>query len=271
MAMFRTFLFVSLLAPGAGNAGEWSARVAEWQTSTLTATGIAADEVERSAYHLRWRAAGADNIITVAYAHEPVLVRTGRPATNGYLHRLETGWKTDLGPLRADLGVGLHGSSNIFRHTIFHEDVLSGRFHLQYPLAGTAIDGVGLAGDHAFGEFLLYPTLARRFRLAGRTLAIELPTAIRWGNTGDPWYVTLHRYGRKWGTLDRDETVEGRLYLTEWRFETSTRLSPGDNGVSIRAGGGLSFDTRIRYLDLDRGFIEARQEPAAYVFVSGRW
>lgn len=259
-----TGLLLACTALSAG-AGEWSMYFRAWQSQDFELPGVPARETERRAFGAAWHTGSNRHRTGVSYEHQPLLIRAGDPATNGYLHQVDLEHAGRLGAARYDLALGVHGSSNIFTHAEFREEALVGRFKVLYPLPG-AFDATGLAGDYRFGEFLVYPRLTATIPAGGTELAFDLPVRLAWRDPGDRWSIALERYGERWATLDTTETVEGKLYLSEWRLTGRYRVwSSGDTRVDM--GVGLSFDTEARYRDLERGRVEGELETALFGFV----
>lgn len=271
---FARFLAASLLLASVGPAAAsgWSLRVQHWQSEPFELAGADGRDTERHSLRADWHAKHAHGRTGVVYEYQPLLIRTGTPATNGHLHRLDLTHTTRLGETRMDAALGLHGSSNIFDDGRFllgggelRSEVLVGRFRVMRPIPGP-IDAVGLAGDYRFGEFLLYPRIAATTTLGKGELFLELPVSIGWRDAGGRWRVGLERYGERWATLDATETVEGKLYLDEWRLAGRYRLGRW-RGARLDIGAGLSFDTEARYRDLERGRVKGELETALFGFV----
>lgn len=260
-----TGLMLAIAAFGAA-AGEWSLELGAWQSRDFELPGETPRNTERRSLRAAWHTGNGHRRTGVSYEHQPVLIRSGNPATNGYLHQLDVEHGGQLGPARYGLALGVHGSSNIFTHTEFREETLVGRFKVLYPVPG-AFDAVGLAGDYRFGEFLVYPRLTATIPAGGTELAFDLPVSLAWRDPADRWSIALERYGERWATLDTTETVEGKLYLSEWRLSGRYRVwSSGDTGVDM--GAGLSLDTEARYLDLERGRVKGELDTALFGFVA---
>lgn len=246
-------------------AADWSVRLQAWQAEDFELPGMAAEETERRSARFAWARTHEAGRTGIAYEHQPLLIRTGDPATNGYLHQVDVFHSGRIGPSRFDVALGIHGSSNIFTHAEFRSDALVGRFRALYPIPGI-FDAVGLAGDYRFGRFLVYPRLTAAVPLDGTRLTLDLPVSLALEDTGGQWRVGIERYGEHWATLDTTETVEGKLYLDEWRLEGRYRLWSSQR-TRVDAGLGTSFDTDTRLLDLKRGDVEGDIEPAFYGFI----
>jgi hypothetical protein len=246
-------------------AGEWSLHLKAWQSQDFELPGAPARETERRAFGAAWHTEGNRSRTGISYEHQPLLIRAGNPATNGYLHRVDLEHEGKAGATRYDLALGVHGSSNIFTHGEFREEALVGRFKVLYPLPG-AFDAVGLAGDYRFGQFLVYPRLTTTFRANDTEVIMDLPVRLAWRDPGQRWNMALERYGERWATLDTTETVEGKLYLSEWQLTGRYRIwRSGDTRLDI--GAGVSFDTEARYLDLERGRVEGELDSALFTFI----
>ncbi len=197
--MARLVMGLALLAPAAfgATAGEWTLRLQGWQSEALELPGAPAEDTDRRLLHAAWQSQHAGGRTRVSYEHQPLLIRTGDPATNGYLHQVDVRHATRLGDVRLDVSLGVHGSSNIFTHQEFRSDVLVGGFRALHPIPGP-FDAVGLAGDYRFGEFLVYPRLTATAALGGTELLFDLPPgatqvtagALRWNATASA--------GRRW-------------------------------------------------------------------------
>lgn len=246
-------------------AGEWSLHLKAWQSQDFELPGAPARETERRAFGVAWHTGSNRNRTGVSYEHQPLLIRTGDPATNGYLHQVDLEHEGKAGATRYNLALGVHGSSNIFTHGEVREEALVGRFKVLYPVPG-AFDAVGLAGDYRFGEFLVYPRLTATIPADDTEVIVDLPVRLAWRDAGQRWSVALERYGERWATLDTTETVEGKLYLSEWQLTGRYRLwRSGDTRLDI--GAGVSFDTEARYLDLERGRVEGGLDSALFTFI----
>lgn len=259
-------LAVLLAAPA--QAGEWSLHLRHWHAADVELPGEPADGVERQALGLGWHDEHDRGRTGVSYLAQPLLIRAGNPGTNGYLHRVDFEHAGELGALQVDAALGVHGSSNIFTHAEFRSEALTGRLDLLYPVDGIP-GAVGLAGDYRFGGFHLYPRYAVTLPAGGTEVVLDLPVGVHWRDAGGRWRVGVERYGDKWATLDTTETVEGKTYLSEWQLIARWRFGPFA-GSRVELGAGLSFDTEVEYLDLDRGPVEERIEPAPFAFLTIR-
>ena len=193
-------------------------------------------------------------------------MRTGSPAHNGYFHQLDVRAERTLFDTSLVVTVGIHGSSNMFKHGDFHGDAAVATFaalHLR-PERDT---GIGLFGDYRFGRFHLYPRL--KFTLdAGQSseLELDLPVAVRWRGAQDRWHAGIERYGEKWGALDASRNVESAFYLSEWRLGVTRRWQSG-GGPDWALTAGVSFDTGVRYRDLVAGARDTDLDPAVYLML----
>lgn len=246
-------------------AAEWSVRYSIWQTEDFVLPHATPRGTERRGWRLAWHTDHGDSRSGIVYAYQSILIRTGAPATNGYLHRLDFTHSGGVGALRYHVTLGLHGSSNIFSYGEWRSEVLVGTFVLRYPLSGV-VDSVGVAGDYRFGEFLVYPRVSAVFPINDTRLVVDFPVKLAWRDPGGQWRVMLERYGAHWATLDTSETVEGELYFSEWQIKGQWRLWRS-GGYRLSVGLGWSFDSEARYLDLRRGVVEGELEPAFFGFV----
>lgn len=249
-------------------AGEWSLHLRHWHAAGIELPGEPPDDVERQALGIAWHRHHGRGRTGVSYLGQPLLIRAGNPGTNGYLHRVDLEHAGRLGAAGVDAALGVHGSSNIFTHAKFRSEALTGRFDLLYPVPGP-LDAVGLAGDYRFGGFHLYPRVTATVPAGNGELALDLPVGVHWRDPGGRWALGVERYGDKWATLDTTETVEGKTYLSEWQLTGRWRFGPFA-GMSVEIGAGLSFDTEVEYLDLDRGRVRERVDPAPFAFLTLR-
>ncbi len=219
----------------------------------------------------QWQQTGRD--LGLVYAYQPLLIRSGNPASNGYLHQLSGLYRQDLGAgLSLQLTVGLHGSSNMFRRLDFHRQALVGSFMVLKQFEDNPIlDAFGAGADYKFGRFQYYPRMDRTFALGTLDLAVELPTGMYLQPHHRNWTLALYRYGEKWGTLDRQREYKGALYLSEWRLEFNYLVPLPTAAATLQLRTGYSFDNAIRYEDLDAGVVKTKFENSAYAGIGLHW
>lgn len=266
------FVMLSLAPALEAAAGGWSVRIQHWQSEPLEVPGAIAEETERRSDRVAWHEDHAHGQTGIAYEYQPLVLETGAPLTNGFLHQIDLTHGMLVGETRVDLSLGLHGSSNVFEDGEFllgggnlRSDALVGRFRVMHPIAGW-FDAVGVAGDYRFGRFLVYPRLAKSVSPGDTVLTADLPVTLGWRDAGGRWRVGLDRYGEHWATLDDSETLEGKLYLDEWRLTGRYRIwKRGQTHLNI--GAGVSFDTEVRFTDVERGRVQGEMDPALFGFV----
>ena len=86
-----------------------------------------------------------------------------------------------------------------------------------------------------------------------------------------PVAAYVFRGSHKWGTLDSDRDIRNKLYLSEWRLESSYRIDTGWRDVQIELGAGASLDSRVTYRDHHEGRQKVRMENRLYGMVALRW
>ncbi len=240
----------------------WKVRRAQWQNSTLDGTR---EPVTRSALQILYDRQTHWGHYHLNYEHQPLRVRQGAPAHNGYLHQVGGRWQLESERWSLALAGGLHASSNLFRHGRFHREALVTRFGATHT---TSWNGrIGLAGDYRFGGFRVYPRLIHEMQGPKGTLTLDLPRGVYFDSPEAHWQLRLERYGNKWGALDGDREVKSAVYLQEWRF-TNRYRQPMGGTVFLDLELGISFDTRIRYLDLEAGEQNRRLDSAQFIAVS---
>jgi hypothetical protein len=251
-------------------ATEWQLKLTRWHNAELDEAPVGEAAVHRRENFaaLRWPL-HERQILSFQYSYQPVLIRTGEPATNGHMHLVNAGYAYDDGAMRAEVRTGLHVSSNMFKHNDYHGDAWVTTFAVARGLRHRWLDDVGIAGDYRFDGFRIYPTLSRQFDRDGDVgLLVRLPVELALQPGSERWRLRIYRYGEKWGTLDRDRETEARFYLSEWRLEGGWQLPIGGDGLGIGIDAGLSFDTRARYRDLElAGTVTRRLAPSPYAAV----
>ena len=208
------------------------------------------EDASRKHYRLGWRG----DTVSVNYEHDPILVRAGAPAHNGYLHKLDFGLDFTIGKTRLNVTAGPHGTSNIFKHLDFPDGIIVARGAVERTFGNFDL---GVRGDYRFGDFRTYPTLSFEFH----SLTIDLPWRISWQHRR--WEAALEKTGEKWAALDAERIVESSLYLDEWIARLGYRLSP-----RITLGVGTTINSRISYLDLEEGWIERKLATGAFASVT---
>ncbi len=251
--------------------GDWRINISNWRDPELRGAIDDSDRLERRDLSLAadWQINGFE--AGFLYAHQPVLVRSGDPASNGYFHQLNLIYGQRFGQAHFRVVGGLHGSSNMFKHMDFHRDGLVGSFSLLWVPEEDLLDAFGVGADYRFGRFQFYPRMDRAFDFGATVLQVRLPIELSLRDADDRWSIGFERHGEKWGTLDSDREVKGATYLSEWRFEVSGLVPIAQRGIRLRLAAGLSFDTTLRYRDLDRGQVRDRLENAAYGRIAFHW
>lgn len=241
---------------------QWLVRYGRWQD---VVPAHASAPVTRGLLDVGFRHRNGRGGYALVYRHQPIRLRFGEPGHNGYLHRLGGDWYWRGDSWEVELGGGLQASSNLFRHGRFHREALVLRGGVTYP--APVVDRIGLGGDHRFGGFRLYPRLLHRFEWPGTgVLTLDLPRALTFDSERLPWQLRLERQGDKWGALDASRQVKSAVYLQEWQL-TSRHRQRLDPRIFLDIELGVSFDTRIRYLDLQRGWREEALPSAGFIVV----
>ncbi len=267
-----TPLYALLILASPAQAGDWFAQGVAWDDGRVTVAGES-DRLQRHELSLgyRWLADDPhDTGTALRYAHQPLRIRAGNPAHNGYLHQLDARQRLARGPLAAEMSLGVHGTSNMFKHGDFHRDALVATGVL-WGYLGSGRGEVGLAGDYLFGQFRVYPRWRASFLAAGGELRLDLPVAIAWGPASRAWRLAVARHGDKWATLDSERQGRDKLYLNEWRAGGHYRIDSGWGNLSLELGAGLGFDTRIRYRDDMAGRITVRPGDRLFGSLTVRW
>ncbi len=268
-------LTLLLAAAPPAHAADWSLRLVAWDSGGFDDPAPEfRGSIQRRELALGycWKPAEPDRHPQgFRYVHQALLIRSGEPAHNGYLHQFDWRRQARWQQLTGEMTLGVHATSNMFKHADFHRDALiaTAAAWLELPAArGSA----GLAGDYRFGHFQLYP----RWRLPplalGNTeLRLDLPVELSWGAVDGGWRVGLERYGDKWATLDGDRRLQGKLYLREWRLGGRYRLATVWQRLELALGAGVSLGSRVDYHDLQAGARSERLENRWYASVEVRW
>ncbi len=264
----RAGFFCLLLYPALADAGNrWQLWYQEWPEIELD-SAWGPEPLERKLYHFSYSGQRG----TFTYEHQPLLVRVGEPAHNGYFHQFRWQRRAQRGDTRIAVEAGMQGSSNIFKYQEPHREALVASFTVmrQLPLAQDA--EAGLTGDYRFGPFRVYPRLTSRLdATATSEWLIDLPVALLWRSRAGHWQLGLERHGDKWGALDAEREVKSKVRLQEWRLGGEASLPGGWGSSRLRAGAGISFDSRLVYRDLDLGWQRVSLSPAAYVRLGYSW
>jgi hypothetical protein len=236
-----------------------------WQDTQFAHAGLGREAIKRDQYLVNYRWQGKDQDRQIAYAHQPLLIRTGDPAHNGYFHRLDYGVYNQNGNLSIKLTTGLHGSSNMFNHFKFHDDGFVASGQILYELEGCQCE-FGFNGDYRFGPFHYYLVLQKQWLFNnGAQLALSAPYALAYLSKDEQWQIGIERYGEKWGALDKSREVESSYFLEEWQVTARYRIVENLYGNELFLRVGLSFDTALRYQDLVAGDREEDIDRAVFV------
>ena len=260
--MFRPCLFILLLPLSQPAwAGQWLLQHDRWQAGS----DLQSQRETRLQYD--WQA--ADSAGHLRFAYQPLHLSESGPfpeaAHNGHLYEYGLRYEHHWSMLSLGVAAGAHISSNMFIHADLREEALVGSLDLR--LGATDDEWrPGMAADHRFGRFLLYPTL--QWQSADRSLLIELPNRMLWRSGEGDWSMSIERYGQKWGVLDRDRQQASKVYLNEWRLELR-RHWPLSSESAVEAGLGMSVDRQLRY-QATSGRV-SRVRPDDRLFLSLAW
>lgn len=214
----------------------------------------------------QWRDTASDpwGAWTLDYRYDTLLVRSGQPASNGHLHSLGLTGEWRIGDYTLILEPALQASSNMFKNLDFSGAlVLDASGYRNQPLDADRSWQWGLAGDHRFGPYQVYPLLGYRTPLAGGELELLLPQLIAYNGPNGRWSITLEKTGRRWATLDKELTVEGKTYYDDWQFGVEYRLRLPES-IEWTVGVGIAFQRELRYLDLEAGVVEREIDDSFY-------
>ena len=248
------------------SANSWTLSWQHWNDTQFSDNSVTTNNnpIARDQYLIRYRHRKDDANHIYTYAHQPLLIRTGEPAHNGYFHRLDYTYLNQFDRWQLELELGLHGSSNMFNHVKFHRDAVVATAEIGYQL--NKIYSLGLSGDYRFGHFRLYPVFSTEFSITDTgKIEMTVPNQIHFVSVDDGWRLGLKRFGEKWGALDRDREIESAYYLEEWQVHAQYRIVKNLYGGELFLRAGYSFDTRIRYFDLLAGDREENLDSAYFV------
>lgn len=262
-----------LIWPRLAEASEFIIRYHQWEQSELSdIPNDENNELTRNEWYLAARWGEPEMRSTLSYAHQPLRIRSGEPAHNGYFHQFDFAQKLRFANTLLDAKAGVHGSSNMFKHGDLDQEAVVLTFSALQKLPKLGIDGLGINGDYRFGTFLLYPRLTVTFPILLQTeLLLDLPVALLLRDTKGRWQFGLERYGEKWATLDADREVNSKFYLNEWRVAAYWRFVGLLQFATPEIGAGISFDTEVRYLDLAEGTRTESLDPSFFVSVGAKF
>ncbi len=245
-------------------AATWSLDIGQWQaTEPDPAFEENPAKVKRRHVAIAYQWTQENLNSRLSYEFQPVLIRTGDPAFNGYFHQLDLIFEYRHGPTKFELTTGVHGSSNMFKYFDFHSDSLVVTFSIMHLVrdGGTQL---GINGDHRFGNFHLYPRVSFSKQLSAEgQLIVDFPIALLWRT--NHWEIGISRFGEKWAAMDSERDVESAFYLNEWRVGAKRQMPVFNDKAVFDLGIGISADITVRYLDLGRGWLEMDLAPAVFV------
>lgn len=257
-------LLLLLLLPAMVFANPWSLEIRQWHPTRFENSeqkDLAA--IKRGQFSISYRWSREQGVARLSYVHQPVLIRNGDPAHNGYFHQLDLSLRIGRGPTRVEFTTGIHASSNMFKQVDFHREALVTKFNVMHTLSNDTTR-IGINGDYRFGHFRLYPRLSISKTLSKDSeLTIDLPVALLWRKHN--WQIGIKRHGEKWAALDSESKSESAFYLNEWRFGARWQVPVPKDKVTFELGAGVSFDSGTRYLDLVRGWQEEDLRAAVFV------
>ncbi|MBW4934141.1 hypothetical protein [Marinobacter sp. F4206] len=259
-------LLVALALPRAAPAsGDFYLMFRQWQPYDWPEDVPSATEVTRSQRGLGWHRERSEGDVGLDYDYQILGIDNGEPAHNGHLHRLMVGGQWQHRLYRVEARAGLAGTSNMFKYQAFHSDIVTGRVAVFRAVSEGSPLSLGVGGDHRFGSFRWLPRV--RWEHTGKRglWLADLPVLLRWRSHGERWALRLEREGDRWATLDAARTLEGALYLREWRAELTYRIDPGKGlWPAVVLGIGASVNTRLRYQDLNAGTVDRRLGDAIF-------
>ena len=104
------FGMLLLLSPTAAlSASPWSIEFRQWRsTEAENAEPIDSTEIKRRQYRISylWSKNQSDTILS--YDHQPILIRDGSPAHNGYFHQFDLSFRLHKGPTQFEFTTGIH-------------------------------------------------------------------------------------------------------------------------------------------------------------------
>lgn len=251
-------------------ADPWSLEIQQWRATRFEnsrQTDLAG--IKRGQFSISYRWSQEQAVARVSYVHQPVLIRNGDPAHNGYFHQLDLSVRIGRGPTQVELTTGIHGSSNMFKHVDFHREALVSRFSVMHTVSNDTTR-IGINGDYRFGHFRLYPRLSiLKLWSKDSQLTIDLPVALLWRK--HDWQIGIKRHGEKWAALDSESKSESAFYLNEWRLGVRWQVPMPKDNVTFELGAGISFDSGVRYLDLVRGWQQEDLQAAMFIVLGTKF
>ena len=240
-------------------AREWQLSARNWQNTEQQDFD---ESVKRHAYGGAYLWGESDHKHNVTYEHQAILVRAGEPGSNGYFHRLDTTLSHKVDSLQLHATFGIHGSSNMFQKLEFHSEAWVGSYSARYSLGKMQ---VGINGDYRFdNRFQHYPVFVSNWPLTNSAeLIMELPVHIGIRGVTHNWQLGLKRYGEKWAALHSESNTESATYFGEWQLQGRVRALQS-SAWSLYLLTGWSFDSEIRYLDLEQGQLSTALEKSVF-------
>ena len=255
-------LLLLLFSTGAVFAKPWSVEVQQWQATQFENSRQA---IKRRQSTISYHWSQEQTEIGLSYSYQPVLIRNDNPAHNGHFNQFDLSFRLHHGLTRVEFTSGIHGSSNMFQNFEFHKEALVSKFSVIHPVSNDAAH-IGINGDYRFGHFRVYPRISiSKILSKGSELTIDLPVALLWKK--HHWQIGIRRYGEKWAALDSERKNESAFYLNEWRLSGRWQRPVSRDKVTFELGAGVSFSSRVRYLDLFRGWQEKDLESALFILL----
>ena len=257
-------LLLLLFPTGAVFAKPWSVEIRQWQATQFEKSRQKdAPPIKRRQSSISYHWSQEQTEISLSYSYQPVLIRNDDPAHNGHFNQLDLSFRLHHGSTRVELISGIHGSSNMYQNFDFHKEALVSKFSVIRTGSNDTVH-IGINGDYRFGHFRLYPRVSiSKILSKGSELTIDLPIALLWKKHG--WQIGIKRYGEKWAALDSEKMLESAFYLNEWRFGGQWQVPLSKDKVAFEVGAGVSFNSRVHYLDLFRGW--QKKDLASAVFI----
>lgn len=259
LLLIRAVPLCGLLVSGPVFSQTLGVQLQHWQPAELE--GRSDGQVPRQLFQLDWMIQPRTRML---YRYEPIRLREGEPAHNGHLHQFRTEMTRQWDFIEISAALGIQGSSNRFAYLRFSEEMLVGEGVVFRRFNENWMPDIGLAGDHRFGPFLVYPRLRWQGELMDWDWHLDLP--VEASLREDRWELELARVGSRWSVLDRDRRVETHVYLYEWQVSADYHLRQAyQRGPEVTLGVGSSFATRLRYRDRTQGRKTRQLSSAVFV------